>query len=99
MSKTLNQMAVIFVLGSEMIGTQALLFVRIDKRLQGFGGDITFGNIPFFQQAFNHRQLVGRIQNAKVFRQPRVPVMNTQKATTQPMKSAKPHRPHIGRHH
>ena len=79
-------------------GADALFLVRIDEVAQLARRVFFVVDIEVFQQALDHRQLVGRVENLEGLRQPGLPVMSAQQTVAKPVECTDPHAAHIDRH-
>ena len=79
-------------------GADALLLVGIDEMAQLARRVFLVVDIQVLQQALDHRQLVGGIEDLEALRQPDLAVVGPQQAVAQPVKGADPHAADVDRH-
>ena len=98
-SVQLNQLAVEVVVRLYLVRTQAVFLIAVDEVLQLLRRIFLVIDVQCFQHPFDQRQLIGRIENLKGFRQCGLTVMGAQQAVAQAVKSADPHATSIDRQH
>ncbi len=97
--KNLPQFFGMAVIGIHAIGAQSLFLAVVDVSLHLTWRIPLVVHVHQLHQAFDGRQLIGRIQNLEHCRKPGFTVMHAQKTVAQAVKGSHPHAARIDRQH